>query len=133
MKFIGLDTSVILRLLTGTPEAQAKAAMRYLQELHKKQERAVVSDLVVAESYYALSYHYRVPRSEATEQLANLLHSGYVFAEPEGVAMDALKQAGKANAGFVDRIIREQYLKFVAEIATFDIQFSRLPKMRLLR
>src|SRR5262245_44917012 len=105
--------------------------MRYLRQLHRLRQRAVVSDLVVAEAYFALSYHYRVPKAEAIEQLLNLLQSGYVHSEPDGAAVEALKEEGKV--GVVDRIIRNQYLTFAEEIATFDAQFSRLPGVRLLR
>jgi predicted nucleic acid-binding protein len=133
LKYVGLDTSVILRLLTGTPESQAQAAMRYLRQLHRFQQTAVVSDLVVAEAYFALSYHYQVPVAEAIEQLLNLLQSGYLHSEPDGAALVALKEAGMGKIGVVDRIIREQYLTFAEEIATFDAQFSRLPNIRLLK
>jgi predicted nucleic acid-binding protein len=133
LKYVGLDTSVVLRLLTGTPENQAQAAMTYLRQLHKRQQRAVVSDLVAAEAYFALSYHYRVPKAEAIDQLLNLLQSGYVHSEPDGAAVEALKEDVTGKVGVVDRIIRNQYLIFAEEIATFDARFSRLPKVRLLK
>jgi hypothetical protein len=44
-----------------------------------------------------------------------------------------LKEDGRGRVGVVDRIIREQYLTFAEEIATFDPQFSRLPNTRLLK
>jgi predicted nucleic acid-binding protein len=133
LKYVGLDTSVVLRLLTGTPENQAQAAMTYLRQLHKRQQRAVVSDLVVAEAYFALIYHYRVPRAEVIEQLLNLLQSGYVHPAPDGAAVEALKEQDIGRAGVVDRIIRNQYLIFAEEIATFDAPLSRLPRVRLLK
>jgi predicted nucleic acid-binding protein len=133
LKYVGLDTSVVLRLLTGIPENQAQAAMRYLRQLHKLRQRAVVSDLVVAESYFALSYHYQVPKAEAIEQLLSLLQSGYVHSEPDGAAVEALKEDGTGRVGVVDRIIRNQYLTFAEEIAAFDAQFGRLPGVRLLK
>jgi predicted nucleic acid-binding protein len=58
---VALDTSVILRLLTGEPEALAGRALVEVQELPRGGEALVVSDLVVSEVYFALQYHYDMP------------------------------------------------------------------------
>src|SRR5437764_854327 len=62
---IGLDTSVVVRLLIGLPEAQARTARRRLELAVERRERVVVSDLVLAETYHALQHHYRMPKREA--------------------------------------------------------------------
>ena len=54
----GLDTSVVLRLLLGQPADQAARAVAFLDELSRGGHHAVVSDLVVAEAYFALQHHY---------------------------------------------------------------------------
>lgn len=69
---IGLDTSVILRLLIGEPAAQAERAWRALTEARAAGDATVLSDLVVSETYFALQHHYRVPKAEALEQLRAL-------------------------------------------------------------
>ncbi|MBO7689071.1 MAG: PIN domain-containing protein, partial [Kiritimatiellae bacterium] len=54
----GLDTSVVLRLLTGEPpELAARALERYQQGIANGDDFAV-SDVVAAETYYALQHHY---------------------------------------------------------------------------
>ena len=64
---IGLDTSVVLRLLTGVPLGQAEAARRMLAA---SRDTIFVSDLVVSESYFALRHHYEVPHANAARALA---------------------------------------------------------------
>ncbi|MFA7172022.1 MAG: hypothetical protein WC340_01195 [Kiritimatiellia bacterium] len=65
MKSISIDTCVVLRLLVGTLEKQSEQAVGFLQESFSKGVRICVSDLVVAESYHALIYHYNVPKLKA--------------------------------------------------------------------
>ena len=133
MKTVGLDTSIVIRLLTGVPEDQAERAKEYLQELHSEKTRAIVSDLVVAEAYFTLTYHYKVPKSEAAAKLTELLESGYVFPDPKGLALETLKAHAKAKAGFVDQLIRNQYLTYAEEVATFDFDFGRMERVFRLK
>src|SRR5690606_5431018 len=72
---VGLDTSVVLRLLTGEPENQSRTAVVALDEIVTRGGKAAVSDLVVSETYYALQYHYGVPKAEALETLKAFLLS----------------------------------------------------------
>lgn len=131
--FVGLDTSVVIRLLTGSPVKQAERAFKFLQESQQSGKQAIVSDLVVAEAYFALFYHYNVPKSEAMVQLLDFLTSGFVQPEHKGSAILSLKEAltGK-QPGPVDRIIHNQYLSYAREMVTFDIPFSRLENVKRL-
>ncbi len=47
---LGLDTSVVLRLLLGQPEDQTSRAVAFLNGLSRCGHHAVISDLVVAEA-----------------------------------------------------------------------------------
>jgi len=67
---IGLDTSVVLRLLTGAPAKQAEAARALLAA---SRDSVCISDLVVGESYFVLRHHYAVLLIDATQALAALL------------------------------------------------------------
>jgi len=61
----GLDASVMLRLMLGQPADQAARAVALLDELSRSGRHAVVSDLVVAEAYFALQHHYDVSKKDA--------------------------------------------------------------------
>ena len=67
---IGLDTSVVLRLLTGVPAKHADAARTMLTA---SRETICISDLVVSETYFALRHHYAVPHADAAHAMAALL------------------------------------------------------------
>ncbi len=130
---VGLDTSVVLRLLTGAPEAQAIAALEWMRAQRSAGVKSVVSDLVVCETYFALQCHFRVPKAEALEKLAAFLASSDVVAT--GVAASVLATPGLATAkpGFADRVIHEQYRRAEAHgMVTFERASARLERVHVL-
>jgi predicted nucleic-acid-binding protein len=130
---IGLDTSFILRLLTGTPESQASLALMEMRALQGRGATMVVSDMVAAEVYFALQHHYGVPKSEALSLIGQFLNEGGV--ESLGVAKAVLEvpNLATANPGFVDRLIQAEYMKSVKEILSFEKAGARLTGVRVLR
>jgi len=114
---IGLDTSVVVRLLVGLPTAQAVAARRRLERAVEHGEGVVVCDLVLAETYHALQHHYGVPKGEARAMLRRFGESGVVQVEP---AQSLLALAALPGAGFVDRLIHQRYRGLGASTLTFE-------------
>lgn len=114
---LGLDTSVVLRLLTGEPESLAVVAKQRLEQAHAENDTVIVSDLVLAEAYYALVYHYKKDKDEARQLLKRMATSGTVHVEPVH-ALVALDPA--AGAGLVDRLILNRYRSMQASTLTFD-------------
>jgi predicted nucleic acid-binding protein len=114
---IGLDTSVVLRLLVGVPEAQARVAQRRLEQAIEQGESVIVSDLVLAEAYYALQFHYDVPKAEARRMLLRFARSGVATVEPR-IAGEVL--AHTSGAGLVDRLIHARHRAIDAVTLTFE-------------
>ena len=120
---IGLDTSVVVRLLVGRPPLQAAAARRRLEQAFETAEPVIVTDLAIAEAYFALQHHYGVPKSEARALLLRFLQSGLVRADPTETA-DAL--APRAGAGLVDRLLHARHRRLEAVTLTFERALGRL-------
>jgi predicted nucleic acid-binding protein len=135
MEKFGLDTSVVLRLLTGDPPAQAQSAFRFVQDLHARGEPAHLSDQTVSEAYFALQHHYGVPKKDALTQLLSFLESGWVREEPNGTAKKTLQAAlsSAQKPGFVDRLIHAQYRRASCRLATFEKASKRLVGTVLLK
>ena len=129
---VGLDTSAILRLLLGQPVDQARRAVAFLEELAGRGDQAVVSDLVVAEAYFALQYHYGVPKKEALFALRQMFADGEI--ESQGVASEVLAAEGLASAkpGFVDRLIQGGCIRSGGSMATFEKASGKLKSVRVL-
>ena len=129
---IGLDTSVVLRLLIGEPRSQMEVARRRIERALIVGERVIVTDLVVAEAYHALRHHYDVPETVARGQLREFLGSGILHADPAD-AGEAFGQTARGQAGVVDRLIVARHRALGATTATFDRRQARVEGGILLR
>lgn len=102
---IGLDTSVVLRLLIGEPRLQVEIARRRIERALAVAEKVVVTDLVIAETFHALRHHYGVPETVALSRLQEFLSSDVVHLDPAGAGealgqgdMQALQTASSSPA-----------------------------------
>ena len=129
---VGLDTSVVLRLLVGAPKDQWQRAIDLLETLARKGDEPVVSDLVVAETYFALQHHYGVPKNEALQVLRRMFAEGEIVSS--GSAAEVLAKSGLATAkpGFVDRMIHSTYKQLGGVMVTFEQSAKKLPSVRVL-
>jgi len=129
---LGLDTSVLLRLLVGEPEKQAKKAEDVLDSISKTGGKVFVSDLVLCEAYYALQFHYQVPKKDAISALKTLSQSEEI--ECALIARTVLTETNlhSANPGFVDRIIHAQYEVTGVHMLTFEKAAKKLHNTQVL-
>ena len=130
---VGLDTSVVVRLLTLDPPQLASRALDYLRERQMAGDVICVSDWVLAEAYYALQHHYGVPKKEVLDALRQFTSSPGVKVSETAAKVLALPGLESARPGFIDRLIHRQYLQEgVSEVATFERSASKLPRARVL-
>lgn len=129
----GLDTSVLLRLLIGTPPAQARKAVQFLDNLFRSGGKACVSDLVVAETYFALQFHYGIAKGDALAGLAALLSTGEITAIGQAGRVLTQPELASAKPGFVDRLIHAAYTESECHMATFERAAGRLSDVIVLK
>ena len=132
---VGLDTSVLIRLLIGLPPEQASTAVDFIKKARIAGREVVVSDLVISEAYFALHAHYDVPKQEAIAALLQMLRSGLVEPADGPAVIEMLEEAARSSSkpGFVDRLIHAQYERLPASMATFDHAAGRLTGTTVLR
>ncbi len=130
---LGLDTSVVLRLLIGEPEHQARSALRHLEDARRAHKQIFVSDLVVSECYFALQHHYGVPKQKALRTLSELLDSPGIIAQ--GCAREVLQTPRLATAkpGLVDRLIHLAYLREGITLVSFETAAAKLDRAIVLK
>jgi hypothetical protein len=114
----------------GLPEKEYRIARKRLDEAYLANGIVLISDLVLAEAYHALRYHYAIPENEVRRRLADFVKSGLVLLEPAG-AIRALGNAG--GAGLMDRMIHERYRSLDAVTLTFDGKQGNLEGANRLR
>jgi predicted nucleic acid-binding protein len=130
---VGLDTSVLLRLLTGEPEALAVVAVRRVDVSLRSGDSVLVSDLVVSEAYFALQHHYGLSKAQAIEALGDLLLQSGIEATRAAHAVLATPNLALAQPGLVDRLIHAEYLRIADEMLTFEKSAARMRGARVLR
>ena len=130
---IGLDTPVVLRLLTGEPDSQGRMALEEVQTTMRGGGSVFVSDLVASEVCFALQHHYGTTKTEAIARLARFFKESGIKAP--GAAATVLARPGLAAAhpGFVDRMIHAEYVRSVRHVLTFEKPAGRLPGVQVPR
>jgi predicted nucleic-acid-binding protein len=128
----GLDTSVLLRLLVGQPEDQYAAALEWLAEAEEAGGQVLVSNLVIAEAYFACQHHYGLAKSDVLAGLHTLLSQTTFVVHPDALMLLARDGMASAKPGFLDRLIHAEYAELGAPLATFEKAARRLPGVRVL-
>ena len=128
-----LDTSVVMRLLMREPVDQFQIAADFLRKQRAARRAVRVSDLVLAEAYFALQAFYQVPKADALEAIRQFVrHSGVVVGESASNVL-AIPNLANAKPGFVDRLIHGSALEDGHTLATFEKAARKLPSTELLQ
>lgn len=92
---------------------------------------STISDSI-SETYYALQFHFDVPKAKALKTLRDFLSSGEI--DSLGIAADILKapDLAKLNPGFVDRLVHAEYRKQCGEMFSFEKAARKLPGVSVL-
>ena len=114
----GIDTSVLVRLLTASPEAAFVRCVRRLQSLIEEGTEVFASNQVIGEAYIAVQHHYGIGRSDVRSALLDVLQSGLI--KPlNGLAVFAMLESN-TGPGFLDRLIVDDYARADLETLTLD-------------
>ncbi len=125
----GIDTSVLVRLLTGSPEAEFARCVQRLQSLIEDGGEVFVSNQVIGEAYVAVQHHYGIGRADVRKALRDVLQSG--LAKPlNGLAVFAILESN-TGPGLLDRLIVDDYARVDLETLTLDRKMAAaLPDAR---
>ena len=105
----GLDTSVIVRILTNDPPELSGAVAERIEEMRENGDDFFVSDLAVSETYFALQQHYRQTKEAAILALKALSAEPGFALSTEATAALSTPGVWKANPGFIDRVLVSEY------------------------
>jgi predicted nucleic acid-binding protein len=118
-----VDTSILVRHLTGDPPEVAAAATAYLAGA----DRLLLTDLVVAETVYVLESLCKAPRPVVAAAIRSLLAFGAIVCVDSAVLLRAVEVYESARIDFA-----EAYLVACAEstgvgrVASFDRSIDRV-------
>jgi predicted nucleic acid-binding protein len=127
----GIDTSILVRLVTAEPADSFRRCLERLTTLVENDDAEIVaSGIVISEAYVALQHHYGVTKEEARAGLTGALTSGLVTPLNRKETLSALKARG--GSGLVDRLIAIDYVRTGHATLTLDRRMARLKGARLL-
>jgi len=129
---VGLDPSVVLRLAARQPRTRRTGSGFSGRTCRAGGHHAVVSDLVVAEVYFALQHHYDVLKQDVLLGLRRLFADGEI--EPLGAVAEVLATDGLASAkpGFCGPANSWSLRDAADEMVTFEKATGKLKSVRVL-
>ena len=127
----GIDTSVLVRLVAGDPQAEFARCVEKLRALIEDDGAEILaSNQVIGETYVAVQHHYGVSKAAARAALSDVLRSGMVAPLNGRAVPTAL--AARGGPGLFDRLVAEEYSRAGLEILTLDRKMATLPGSRRL-
>ena len=129
----GLDTNMLVRLLTADEPAQLKAASRLLAAQDGEPGAFFVNDMVLVELVWSLGRLYGFAPTKALAAMVSLLESDAFSFEDRDRLTHAVRPCGERACGFADTMIALKNANAPCEYAaTFDKATRTLPGVRVL-
>ena len=126
----GIDTSVLVRLLTGLPPDAYSRCVERLRALVVGGAEIFASNQVIGETFVAVQHHYGVSAADTRAELSKALRSGLVAPLNGQAIFTALEASG--GPGLFDRLIIDEYARAGLEVLTLDRKMAALPAARRL-
>ncbi len=122
-----LDTSVLLRLLVQEPIPLFHLAAQFVEEQMSSNVPIYVSDLVLAETYFALQTYYLLPKADALMAIHSFVQTKGINITPSARAVLTLPNLATIKPGFVDRLIHGTSYAEGKALVTFEKAAKKLP------
>ncbi len=129
---VSLDSSVVVRLLVSQPPDLYRIASAFLTEHRDANVPVHVSDLVLAEAYFALQAFYQISKADAIAAIASFGRNSGVTVTPIAREVLAMPNLASAKPGFVDRLIHGESRAAGHTLVTFEKAAKKLPSTVVL-
>jgi predicted nucleic-acid-binding protein len=118
---IALDTNVLVRFLVQDDAAQHRKAVHLIERASREEIPLLVTDVVLCELVWVLSYSYQVDRPALIAILRDLLSARQILIVSRDAVARAVDAYAAGRGDFADYVIREQARAMGSEsVATFD-------------
>ena len=121
-----MDANVLLRYLTGEPEAMADRARGLLERAGRGELHLVLTPLTVAECVWVLKSFYKHSYPAIADALQQVLDLDGLRMQQGEVVTNALVSMARNNVDFADAYLAELGKAEGVAVATFEGVFQRL-------
>jgi len=119
-----VDTNILVRHLTGEPEAMASRATAFLARAEPKS--LLLTDLIAAETVYVLQSFYEAPRADVAASLRALVAFPAIACADEALLLRALEVYEVQRLDFADAyLVACAEATGVGRVASFDRSIDR--------
>ena len=126
MKCVYLDTNVLVRFVTGEPEAQARQVAKFISAAETGKTKLCVLPMFLAEAVYVLNGFYDHPRAKVSAALAHLIACpGFQSPEQDRMLL-ALQLFKETKIDFADCYLAAVSKIDGSAIASFDRDFDKI-------
>lgn len=123
---IALDTNVLIRYLVADDPKQARAATSVVERTLQNGESIFISQIVLCELVWVLSYAYDFGRKEIAGLIGDLRRAAQVEIENPDQVARALDRYSASRGDFADYLIAERAMaRGCSGVATFDRALHR--------
>jgi predicted nucleic acid-binding protein len=122
----GIDTSILVRLVTGLPEQQFEATLEQLSDMVERQgAQLVATNMVIGEAYIAMQHHYGLAKADVRKGLLDTLSSGLIAPANGSEVLNVIKAAAR-GCGLMDRLIAQDCEQQNLKVLTLDRKMAGL-------
>ncbi len=126
----GVDTSVLIRLITGEPPETYASCVQALQTLARQGTRVFASNQVIGEAFVTARIHYGMSIDDAKAGLLDVFQSELIVPSNGETVLAALRTQG--GPGLMDRLIVDGYLRTGLVTLTLDRRMATLGGAQLV-
>jgi predicted nucleic-acid-binding protein len=120
MESYHLDTSALIRLLVQEPRDSYVTISVFLEKKLMNGAFVFVSDLVLAEAYFAMQSFYQFTKVMAVEMLARFVLTPGIHVTPHALEILSMPNLARAKPGFVNRLIHGEAVEAGQTLLTFE-------------
>ena len=116
-----IDTNVLVRYLVNDDERQSALVAGLVERAVIQGREFFVSDIVVCETVWVLSFSYRIPRADIAALLRDVFRARHLQFAASDQLLRALEAYQAGNGDFADYLIREHARHAgCSTVSTFD-------------
>lgn len=130
---IGLDTNILVRLLTADEPSQLQTATALLSRYEGQANSFYINDIVLVELVWVLRRLYQLTQHDVLQAIQSLLASDAFVFEDRTRLNQVITRCNEQSLDFADTMIALKNVNANCEYtASFDKAMSALPMVKLL-